>query len=99
MTESIIKKNANFSNKASTPVTIDSTYTTSNPYICPYDGYVRVTTLGESISILRDNGMVFGLVDGIGNDIISTAFIRKGSKIVHGGTGNSGRYCPLIGVW
>lgn len=78
-----------------------SSYTDSqnNFYTCPTDGYARVSTAGDAISIcITGGGGSVGLVKAVANTQVS-AFVKKGTRLVSDGAGGSHRFIKLTGTY
>lgn len=65
--------------------------TEDNPYICPTDGYVRLSASGDSIAFRIAGGGTVNLLQGTG--VIASTFVKKGTHLV--ASGSSCRFIKL----
>lgn len=61
-----------------------------DPYICPCDGYVRVSTAGDYIAFKTRSGQM--RICSSGGEY-SASFVRKGARII--AVGNSAKFIKL----
>ena len=75
-----------------------SSYTESNPYVCPSDGYVFVyNASGQSgyVTIWGKDNPYGGISCGVPSGRIST-FVRRGMRVFSSGTSSAKRFMPLV---
>lgn len=74
---------------------IDISGYTTTAYVCPNDGYVRVTTQGEIVRLCTSSSGTtsFNLLEGNGRTV--SAFVRAGAKVTVSGGSSSARYYSI----
>lgn len=77
------------------PVDISSYTTVQNCYVCPSDGYVRISASGHAIKIVNYADSAEWFLEGSGS-YANSAYVKKGTKLV--ASGSSAKFFPLVSV-
>lgn len=98
--DAIKEVNSNLSKHTLGTIVNITSYNPSNPYICPSDGYIRVTSGGvggEQFAMM--DGLALGMVIGTSTEPICrlSVFVRKGSAIStqSNSISGTGEFIPL----